>query len=72
MVEGGKTWYAVSILKEDGGSGVSGVVKFTQVEGAHVKITAEITGLKPGHHGFHIHEFGKYSAFKLIRIRKPH
>lgn len=25
-------------------------------------MTGEVTGLKPGQHGFHIHEFGDYSA----------
>lgn len=49
------THYAVCILREDGGSGVSGLVKFSQVEGEKVKIHAEITGLSPGLHGFHIH-----------------
>jgi len=53
------THYAVCILREDGGSGVSGLVKFSQVEGENVKIHAEITGLTPGLHGFHIHQFGK-------------
>ncbi len=64
MVEGGATWYAVSILREDNGSGVSGIVRFTQVEGSKVRITAEVNGLKPGKHGFHIHEFG--TPFSLL------
>ena len=49
--------YAVCVLN-GGGTGVSGVVKFTQAEGKKVRIQAEITGLTPGQHGFHIHEFG--------------
>ena len=61
MVESGKTHYAVSVINQDNNSGVSGLVKFTQVEGKHVTISAEIKGLKPGYHGFHIHEFGKIS-----------
>jgi len=36
MVEGAKTHYAVCVLNPDGGSSVSGVCKFTQVEGAKV------------------------------------
>ena len=52
------THYAICLLKEDGNSGVNGVVKFTQVEGENVKIHAEITGLTPGQHGFHIHQYG--------------
>mmetsp|Transcript_38433 Transcript_38433/g.53668 ORF Transcript_38433/g.53668 Transcript_38433/m.53668 type:complete len:93 (-) Transcript_38433:229-507(-) len=49
--------YGICIMNPDGGSGVSGIVKLLQ-EGASTKIKAEITGLKPGLHGFHIHEFG--------------
>lgn len=53
------THYAVCVLNPDGGSGVSGVVRCSQVEGQKVKISAEIKGLTPGQHGFHIHQFGK-------------
>ena len=72
MVEGaGKVHYAICILKEDKGSGVSGVVKFVQEEGKEVRITAEIKGLAPGEHGFHVHEFGKSNSI-LITLRKPY
>ncbi len=54
MVEA-KVHYAVSVLNPDGGSGVSGVVKFVQTEGHKTKITAVVKGLAPGIHGFHIH-----------------
>ncbi|CAH1799817.1 unnamed protein product [Owenia fusiformis] len=42
-----------------GAGAVKGVVTFTQ-EGADgpVKVDGELTGLTPGKHGFHIHEFG--------------
>ena len=60
MVEGQTTHYAMCILHADGGSGVSGHAKFTQVEGQPIQIKAEITGLTPGLHGFHVHQFGKY------------
>ncbi|CEG84010.1 Putative Superoxide dismutase [Cu-Zn] [Rhizopus microsporus] len=47
---------AVAVLK---GTDVSGVVKFTQAtENDPVLIEANFTGLKPGKHGFHVHEFG--------------
>ncbi|CEP19051.1 hypothetical protein [Parasitella parasitica] len=47
---------AVAVLK---GNDVSGTVKFSQEnETAPVVVEASFTGLKPGKHGFHIHEFG--------------
>ena len=63
MVEGSAatTYYAISVLRPDKDSGVSGTVKFIQVEGKPVFIKSELKGLKPGKHGFHIHEFGKYT-----------
>ena len=53
-----KTHYAICIMHPDGDSGVKGLVKLTQKNGEKCKISAEITGLTPGLHGFHIHEFG--------------
>lgn len=50
--------YAICILKEDGGSGVSGIVKFTQAAGGKTRVQATMTGLSKGNHGFHVHEFG--------------
>ena len=52
---------AVAVLHPASGSDVRGTVTFTKVDGG-VKIVAEATGLKPGEHGFHIHEFGDCSA----------
>lgn len=47
---------AVAVLK---GANVSGTVKFSQAsEDAKVVVEASFTGLTPGKHGFHIHEFG--------------
>jgi Cu-Zn family superoxide dismutase len=40
---------------------VKGTVRFTQLEHG-VEIEADIGGLSPGSHGFHIHEFGDCSA----------
>ena len=53
-----KTHYAICIMNPDGNSGVNGLVKMIQTEGQKVKIHAEFTGLTPGLHGFHIHQFG--------------
>eukprot|EP00347_Sterkiella_histriomuscorum_P018806 403344105 len=52
------THYAVCLMQEDHHSGVSGTVKFMQEEGGRVRISAQLTGLKPGLHGFHVHQFG--------------
>ncbi len=52
---------AVVLLIPTVGNSVTGVVRFTQVEGG-VRIVAEVSGLKPGEHGFHIHEFGDITA----------
>ena len=52
---------AVCVLHEIKGSGISGTVTFTQHRG-HVDVKAEVTGLTPGKHGFHIHEYGDCSA----------
>lgn len=43
------------------GSAVSGTVSFQEVAGG-LRIQANITGLMPGEHGFHIHEVGDCSA----------
>ena len=53
MVESATTHYAVVVLNNQ--QGVTGTVKFTQVEGKKVRIQAELSGLTPGLHGFHIH-----------------
>ncbi len=52
---------AVVTINPTKGNQARGSVTFTQVEGG-VKVTANIQGLTPGKHGFHIHEFGDCSA----------
>src|ERR1700719_4771239 len=48
-------------LESKSGSQVTGMVTFTKV-GDDVQVVGDITGLKPGKHGFHIHEKGDCSA----------
>lgn len=52
---------AVAVLHPTAGNKAQGTVTFTQEEGG-VRVVAEITGVPPGAHGFHIHEFGDCSA----------
>lgn len=52
---------AICVLHPTKGNDVSGTVTFSQ-QGNEVKIVADIEGLAPGKHGFHIHEFGDCSA----------
>jgi superoxide dismutase, Cu-Zn family len=52
---------AIAVLHPTKGSNVEGVVTFIKT-GDEVKVVADITGLTPGKHGFHIHEFGDCSS----------
>jgi Cu-Zn family superoxide dismutase len=56
-----ETTKAIAVLSPTKGSSVAATVTFTKVDGG-VKIVADVTGLTPGLHGFHIHEFGDCSA----------
>ncbi|EFH57204.1 copper/zinc superoxide dismutase [Arabidopsis lyrata subsp. lyrata] len=47
---------AVAVLK--GTSDVEGVVTLTQDDSGPTSVNVRITGLTPGPHGFHLHEFG--------------
>jgi Cu-Zn family superoxide dismutase len=55
-----KVTHAVAVVHPLGESKVQGKVTFTQKSGG-VEIVAELTGLEPGEHGFHVHEFGDCS-----------
>jgi len=52
---------AIAVLHPTAGNTVAGSVTFTE-SGDGIKVVADITGLTPGKHGFHIHEFGDCSS----------
>jgi Cu-Zn family superoxide dismutase len=52
---------AICVMQSLSGSKVTGVVYFTQ-KGDVVEITGKISGLTPGLHGFHVHEFGDLTS----------
>jgi Cu-Zn family superoxide dismutase len=51
----------IAVITPTKGNKVSGIVRFQEVSGG-VRVVADITGLTPGKHGFHIHEYGDCSA----------
>lgn len=48
---------AIAVISPIKGSQVTGIVTFTIKEGG-VQIIADLEGLTPGQHGFHVHEHG--------------
>ena len=52
---------AIAVLHSTEGNTAAGVVTFAQAE-AGVRVVATISGLTPGEHGFHIHQYGDCSA----------
>src|ERR1700745_1026356 len=52
---------AIAVLHPTAGNNVTGSVTFTK-SGNEVRVEADVTGLTPGKHGFHIHEFGDCSS----------
>jgi Cu-Zn family superoxide dismutase len=55
---------AIAVIHPVGDNKVGGTVTFTE-EADGVRVHAELTGLSPGQHGFHVHEFGDCSAADL-------
>jgi Cu-Zn family superoxide dismutase len=51
---------AAAVLKPASGSQVSGTVSFSEVKDG-VRVVADVSGLAPGKHGFHVHEKGDCS-----------
>ncbi len=51
---------AICVLHPTEGNNVKGTVVFTR-SGSGVKVVADLEGLTPGKHGFHIHEYGDCS-----------
>ena len=52
---------AIAVLTAVADAKVSGTVRFEQTAGG-LRIVADVDGLTPGKHGFHVHEFGDCSA----------
>jgi superoxide dismutase, Cu-Zn family len=59
--DGAAVTKAVAVLHATRGNNVSGTVTFTKVQNG-MRVVADIEGLTPGDHGFHIHDFGDCSA----------
>ena len=52
---------AVAVLHPTRGNNIRGTVTFTRETGG-IRVVADISGLTPGKHGFHVHENGDCSA----------
>lgn len=52
---------AVCVLHPTKGNEVTGIINFTKADSG-IHVVADIYGLTPGKHGFHIHEYGDCSA----------
>lgn len=52
---------AICLLYPTTGNNVTGTVEFTR-EGNGIRVVANVNGLSPGKHGFHIHQYGDCSS----------
>jgi len=52
---------AVAVIYPTAGNKVTGVVTFLKVPGG-IEVVANLDGLTPGNHGFHVHQYGDCSA----------
>lgn len=52
---------AICVLQPTEGNDVTGTVTFTKTSSG-ISIVADVNGLTPGKHGFHIHQYGDVSA----------
>jgi Cu-Zn family superoxide dismutase len=52
---------AIAVLHPTTGNKVTGVVTFTKAPNG-IKVVADVEGLTPGMHGFHVHQYGDCSA----------
>lgn len=59
--QGDEIQKAVCVLYPTKGNETGGIVTFIQTKDG-VKIVADVEGLTPGKHGFHIHQYGDISA----------
>ena len=60
VAEPARPMHASAALKATSGSQVAGTVSFTETTSG-VQVVAEVSGLTPGKHGFHVHEKGDCS-----------
>ena len=55
---------AVCVLE---GQTVRGTISFTESGDGATHVTGTVTGLTPGDHGFHVHEYGDYSGGQFCK-----
>ncbi len=52
---------AICVLRPTEGNDVTGMVTFTKTDSG-IHVVADVQGLTPGKHGFHIHQYGDLSS----------